>query len=247
MALEIGARGSQLEHFLIVNRLSNKQVQKLRPFVPPVPKQFSVERAQDNRLDIGHANQMLDLFRSADHEIACVMIGSGVRPTGYIDLFVRSAARNSMVLDASGFPRSVRGQERAQIVQIQIVTYITIEIAISRITRISFLRAPDLFTRFTVASKSGRTGSRKARREDGVTRTRIAKHQPMRVERKPTQIRLLQIILETGEIGTFREPDASGLPAEVFAVVVASDPNLSAHGLGMLFHQRAGTRGSPHR
>src|SRR5580692_3626836 len=125
---------------------------------------------------------MLDLLRSADHEIACVIIGETLGPPGNIDLFMRSAAGDPMVLYACEFSRSIRGQERTQIVQIQIMTYVAIEIAIGRVTRISFLCAPDLFARFTVPTKSRRTGCRKAWRVDGVARAGIAEHQTVRVE-----------------------------------------------------------------
>src|SRR5438552_5546900 len=125
---------------------------------------------------------MLDLLRSADHEIACVIIGGSFGPPWNINLFVRSAARNPMVFYASGFSRSVRRQERTQIVQIQIITDVAIEIAIGWVTRISFLGAPDLFARFAIPSKSRGTSGREAGRVDGVAWARIAEHQAVCVE-----------------------------------------------------------------
>src|SRR5271165_3144135 len=125
---------------------------------------------------------MLDLLRSADHEIAGVMIGGTLGPSGNIDLFMWSAACDPVVLYACEFSRSIRWQKRPQIVQIQIMTYVAIEVAISRVTGISFLCAPDLFARFTVPTKNRRTRGRKAWRVDSVARARITEHQTVRVE-----------------------------------------------------------------
>ena len=79
-------------------------------------------------------------------------------------------------LDPSG------GQEWTQIVEIQIVTDVAVEVAIGRVAGITFLCAPDLFARFAVPSESGRTGSREAGGEDGVSRSWIPKHQAVRIE-----------------------------------------------------------------
>ena len=50
-----------------------------------------------------------------------------------------------MILDAGEFSRAVRRQERTQILQDQIMTYIAVEIALGRVTGKSFLCTPDLF------------------------------------------------------------------------------------------------------
>src|SRR5260221_6268230 len=106
---------------------------------------------------------MRKLLNALRHEISRVVIGRSLRPAGNIELFVRSASGYSMVFDAREFPVPVCRQKWPQIFDIQIVTSITIEVAICRIPGVPFLRTPDLFARFPVSAENRRTSTGKAR------------------------------------------------------------------------------------
>ena len=201
-------------------------------------KQFRVKRTQHQRLDIGGFDEMLDLFGPADHEITSVKICGTFSPTGDIDLLVRSAAGDPVVLDAGKFSRAIGMQERSEVIEIQIVSDVTVKVSVSRVARITFLCAPDLLAGFAIPSESSGTRRREARGEDGVPRSWITKHQAVRIKRKPAQLSLLQIIFQAGEISAFRKPDSSRFPSKITEIIVAGDLNLGADRFVMLFHQR---------
>src|SRR5882757_6405002 len=106
---------------------------------------------------------MLDLLGPADREVARVIISGAFGPAWNIDLFVRSTASDPVIFDAGEFSRAVGVQEGAKIVEIQVVTDVTIEVPIGRVSRVTFLCAPDLFAGFAVPPESGRTRCREAR------------------------------------------------------------------------------------
>ena len=124
------------------------------------------------------------------------------------------------------------------ILKIKIMADVTVKVAISRITRISFSLAPDLFSGFTVPSEGGRSGRGEAGRENGVARPWITEHQTVGIHGKPTELSLLQIVFESGKVGAFWKPNAARLPAKGLLVFVAGDQDLGADSLWMFLHQR---------
>src|ERR1700759_4935971 len=102
-------------------------------------KQFRVKRTQHQRLNIGGFDEMLDLLGAANHEITGVKVCGTFSPTGNIDLLVRSASGDPVVLDPSEFARAVGMQERSEIIEIQIVPNVTVKISVGWVAGIAFL------------------------------------------------------------------------------------------------------------
>src|SRR5207248_10147980 len=115
---------------------------------------------------------------------------------------------------------------------------VAIKFPISRITRITFGRAPDLPARIAIARKHRRPMRSETRRVDGATRARIAKDQPMGVDDEPTKVRFVQNRIETGTVSALRKPETSRIGAESSAVRIAADENLRAHRFARLLQQR---------
>src|SRR5258708_6355231 len=157
MFLKISAGGNQLEGGLVVDGFANEEIQELRSFIPPVAKELSIKGRDNHRFDVGNAGQMFDLFYAAGKEVAGMMIHGAMRPARHIRLFMRRSTRDPMIFDPGELSLTVSRQERAQIVQVQVKTDVSIKIAISRIARITFLSAPDLFARLSISTKNGGT------------------------------------------------------------------------------------------
>src|SRR5260221_13257162 len=155
MFLKIIAGGNQLEGGLVVDGFANEEIQELRSFIPPVAKELSIKGRDNDRFDVGNAGQMFDLFYAAGKEVAGMMIHGAMRPARHIRLFMRRSTRDPVIFDPGELSLTVSRQERAQIVQVQVKTDVSIKIAISRIARITFLSAPDLFARLSITTKNG--------------------------------------------------------------------------------------------
>src|SRR5260221_7989244 len=147
---------------------------------------------------------MRKLLNALRHEISRVVIGRSLRPAGNIELFVRSASGYSLVFDAREFPVPVCRQKWPQIFNIEIVTGITIEVAICWIPGVPFLRTPDLFVRFPVSVENRGTGTGKARCVDCGSWAGISKYQSVRIQDKPANFRFAKVLFHSGEIGAFR-------------------------------------------
>jgi len=83
---------------------------------------------------------------------------------------------------------------------------VSVKIAISRITWITFFRAPDLLAGIAVARKRGGPCQRVIRRVNRRVRLRIAEYQTVGIEDKPTQVRFLQHRVHSWNVGTLRQP-----------------------------------------
>src|SRR5258708_34939021 len=147
---------------------------------------------------------MRKLLNALRHEISRVVIGRSLRPAGNIELFVRSASGYSMVFDAREFPVPVCRQKWPQIFNIEIVTGITIEVAICWIPGVPFLRTPDLFARFPFSAENPGTGSGIPTRVDCVSSAAISKHQSLHIQYNPANFRFAKVLFHSGEIGAFR-------------------------------------------
>ena len=89
LAAQVFFRRNQAEHFLIPAGLSHEEIQELRPFIPPVPEQFCVVRANDNgrpAQDAGQSqNLCFALLQKFLRMVRCGLKGCGA----FIDFFVR--------------------------------------------------------------------------------------------------------------------------------------------------------------
>src|SRR5215510_12320689 len=91
------------------------------------------------------------------------------------------AAGDSMILDSRITAMTHVGIHSGEILLRQFLANIAVKITISGITRIALASAPNLLAGFAIARKDGRARRSIVGREDGKTRTRLAKHQSMRV------------------------------------------------------------------
>ena len=233
------ARGRrELERRLVIHRLADEEIQELRPLEPPVAEQLRVERAHHDRRHIHILPQPLDLRGARAHEVPRVRIDGAERPVAMVEFLVRAAPGDAVIFQPREAPHAVRRQEVAEVFRREIEADVAVEIAIGRVARVALLRAPDLPAGVPVAPKRRRTRRGESGRVDRVTRPRIPKHDPVRIDHEPAQVRLREHPVEAGGVGAFRQPDAARVAAEGRAVVVPRDEDLRAHRLGELLHER---------
>src|SRR5207248_2892846 len=113
---------------------------------------------------------------------------------------------------------------------IEVESDVPIEVAIPRITRITFLLAPDLSRRLMVAAEGGDA----VRGENGskrpVPRPRPRVQDTVCFQNKPADVCLLQKIFHTGDVRAFRQPDPPWIAAETGPIMVPCDQDLRPDG-----------------
>ena len=139
-------------------------------------KELGIKGRDNDRFDLGDVGQVLDLLYPTSNEIARVMVDGSVGPTRHIRLLINSAPGDPVIFDASELSVAVLWQERAQVIQVEVEADVSIEIPISRVSRIAFLGAPDLFAGFSVSPENRWAGLGKAGSVDRVPRTRRPEH-----------------------------------------------------------------------
>src|ERR671918_2114742 len=162
-----------------VCRVANELFQKNWPFEPPVPKQFRIERSDNDRLETDFAdfaNLLAALFQKVNCMLCCRIFGC----RSVIQLFLVAASGDPMVFYAGEFPGSVR--DRSQMFHGQVETDVAIKFPVSWIAGIAFVRAPSLAAGLGIACESRWrcwcvTGS-----VNGAPWTRCSKEQPVCVE-----------------------------------------------------------------
>src|SRR5215472_1415871 len=85
----------ELERLLVVDCFANEEIKKRRAFEPPVTKEFRIKRTENDRLDIRSINQVLELFRSACHEVPGVVVHRSLGPARDIDLLLTTPPGNA--------------------------------------------------------------------------------------------------------------------------------------------------------
>src|SRR5262245_26202668 len=106
-----------------------------------------------------------------------------------IELFLVTASRDPMVFYAGEFSGSARN--RSQMLHGQVETDVPIKIPVRWITRVAFVRAPNLPAGSGIACERGRPRWRITGSVNGTARMRRSKEQSMCVENEPAEIRLL--------------------------------------------------------
>src|SRR5690242_15422211 len=128
-------------------------------------------------------------------KITGVFLGARECYPRVVDLFL-FRARDPMIFDPAEFAHAGGAKERSQFLLAAFETNVAIEIAIDRIARVTGFRAPDFRVRSTIASEgSGPSGSVTGRK-NGALRPWLPKHQPVRIEYEPANIRRLQFCVE---------------------------------------------------
>src|SRR5690242_20693158 len=100
------------------------------------------------------------------------------------------------------------------VIEIQIKTDVSIEIAITRVTGIAFVLAPDLPRGIVVATECGNSILRVNWRECAVTRTGSGVKNSVRFQNKPADVRFLQKRFHAIHVSAFRQPNATGVAAK---------------------------------
>src|SRR6478672_9317311 len=126
---------------LFVCCVTNELFQENCSFEPPVPKQFSIERSDNDRLETDFAD-FLNLLTALFQKVNCMLCCRGFGCRSVIQLFLSSASGDPMIFYTGEFSGSPR--DRPQMFHGEIETDVAIKIPVSWIARISFVRTPDL-------------------------------------------------------------------------------------------------------
>src|SRR5271154_3643376 len=119
--------------------------------------------------------------------------------------FLLSSTAGDAVIFHAGEPTIIwRWQMRFDVIQIKVEADVAVEIAVTRVARITFVLAPNLPRGIKVASERRDAIRRENRRERAVARTRTRVQDAVRVEDEPADVRLLQKFLDAGNVGAFR-------------------------------------------
>src|SRR5262249_9599045 len=127
---------------------------------------------------------------------------------------------------------------RSQMFQWKIEAGITIEFPVGSIARITSLCAPDLPAGIAIARKRGWPGWCITRCINRVTRTRLSKQQPVRIENEPANVGLFQNRFQTGRVSAFRQPKPGRFDTEEVHIDIASNQNLSASSFARLLQEQ---------
>jgi hypothetical protein len=126
----------------------------------------------------------------------------------------------------------------------EVESAVAVEIPIFSVAGIALLGTPHLFTRFDVPAEGGRTRRGEDGGKDTVGRTGFGINQSVGVDDEPADFGFLQMILQSGIVGTLREPDATWVPSKAVPVIVSGDLNLGANRLRKFLHQGEESVGS---
>ena len=182
--LQISPRRRESECILVVGRLAQKEIEKLRPLIPPVAEKLGIKGTQDDRIDRQYRFQMLKLPDAGVQEVPRMMVRCSHRPGAVVDLLVWRAG-DAVIFKARVAPTPQVWQHRAEIVLRQFHADVAVEISIGWIARIPLACAPDLLAGLAVASKNSRPGGCEIRRINSKSRPRLAIHESMGIHDKP--------------------------------------------------------------
>ena len=119
--------------------------------------QFGIVGAKDNGFCPHYTAKMLDLFFAIEHEVGGMFSGAFAGKVRAIRLFMGSASRDSVVLQARELPHAIGLDVGANVVVIEVETTVAIEVAVFAIPWVTLLCTPDLFAGFNITSKCCRT------------------------------------------------------------------------------------------
>src|SRR2546428_282925 len=156
-----------------------------------------------------------------------------------IDLLGLRTACDAIVFDSGEAALVGRGQAGSHISQIEIEADVAVKIAVARVAGVAFVATPDLAGGIAVAAKSGHA----FRREDRIARLRVGVENAVGVSNEPTDVGLLEHLLEAFGVGALGQPDTARVAAKTRAVMIASDEDLCANGRRMGGQEREQSMG----
>ena len=183
---------------------------------------------------------MLNLFDAVVHEVTGVTGGFLHRPIADVILFILTLAGDAMVFDTGESPDAIGMNVRFDVIEIQIKTNVPVKVPVVHVAGITFLRAPDLFRRFNIASECSHAIRRKNRRVHSVSWARMGKHDAMRIGDKPPDAGFREKVFDTRSIRAFWQPNPFRVTSKTLPVMVTRCEDLGADTLRML-HQRQKT------
>ena len=75
MALQIFAGRDEGKNFLLIAKFAREEVEELRPFIPPMPKQLRVVGRDDDGRSVEQAVELPDLREAFVKKMLCVGAG----------------------------------------------------------------------------------------------------------------------------------------------------------------------------
>src|SRR5438093_13587527 len=156
--------------------------------------------SDNNRIETKFAN-FADLLPALFQEMRRMFRGRVFGRRAIIQLFLVPTSGNPVIFHTGKFSCSAR--DWFQMLHGKIKTNVTIKFPISWISRIAFVRAPDLPTRVAVARKCRRSRWCVTGCVDRAARARFSKQQAVGVENEPANIRFLPQRSQTGNVRAF--------------------------------------------
>ena len=141
MGFEEFAGGGQVEILLLLSGLANEELEKTWSFEPPVAKQFGVEWDDNYWIKTRFAN-LANLLPPLFKKVRGVRFHRFFRCLAIIQFFFLAASGNAVIFHAGKFSASMR--DWTQMLDRKIETHVAIKFTVSRIARITFMRAPNL-------------------------------------------------------------------------------------------------------
>jgi hypothetical protein len=196
-------------------------------------EQFGVIGSDEERGPIHEAAEVLDLFDACVEKVGSVIVGGLERERAVVGSFRLIAAGDGVVFDACEAAMVGGGEVRCDVIEIQVESDVTIEVAIARIAGVTFVSAPDLTCGFEVAAEGGDAVWGEDGCEDAVAGARRGVEEAVGIEDEPAEVGLLEGEFEAIGVGTFGEPDAAGFASEPELVMIFSGEDLGLDGRGM--------------
>src|ERR1700730_13172461 len=151
-----------------------------------MPEQLRIERRYDDWFEIGRAH-FLQLPAPLFQIVCGMRVGHLLGRLAIVQFLVITSPGNSMILNPHEPAHTA--PNKIDIFQREIESDVAIKIPVSRVARISTFRAPDLTTRFTIAREDGWARQREIWRVNRAARARFAKHDAMRIQDRPPNVR----------------------------------------------------------
>src|SRR5260370_38353078 len=167
MSFEEVAGRSQFEILLLLSGLANEELKKTWSFQPPGDKQFGVEWDDTHWIKTGFAN-LANLLPPLLKKVRCMRFHCFFRCPAIIQFLFLPTSGNAIIFHTGKSSPFTR--DWAQMLHWKIETDVAIKFTVSRMTRITFVRAPDLPASIATAPENRWTGGRVMRRVNRPSR-----------------------------------------------------------------------------
>src|ERR1700736_15355 len=141
MGGQIFARSRQAKIVLIERRFADEKFEKARSFEPPMTEQLRVEGNDNDCIDIG-GNELTRLRAALFEKMRGMCIGCLFGGCSVIKLLFLLSPSDPVIFHAGKLPNPAA--DRAEVLEWEIESNVSIKFAIRRIARITFFSAPNL-------------------------------------------------------------------------------------------------------